>query len=70
MSYFDDTENFDAELVKATASQEEQNILKMYADLFNRYVKVCNENDVLKNKVKVLETTLKDIKNGSNDFRN
>ena len=43
MSYFDDTENFDAEL-------------------FNRYVEVCNENDVFKNKVKVLETTLKEIK--------
>lgn len=70
MRYFDDNENFDTDLLKVIDEDKERNTLNMYADLFNRYVEVCNENDVLKNKVKVLETTLKDKENGSNDSGN
>lgn len=71
MSYFDDNENFDMDLLKALdedQEDQERSYVEMYTDLYNKYVEVCNENDALRNKVKVLETLNdeKDLK----DFEN
>lgn len=69
MSYFDDNENFDMDLLKTLDEGQERSYVEMYADLYNKYVKVCNENDVLKNKIKVLEA-LKNDEKDSKDFEN
>ena len=69
MSYFDDNENFDMDLLKTIDEEQEHSYAEMYADLYNKYVEVCNENDVLRNKVKVLETS-KNNEKDSNDFEN
>ena len=69
MSYFDDNENFDMDLLKTLDEKQERSYVEMYADLYNKYVEVCNENDVLRNKVKVLEA-LKNDEKDSKDFEN
>lgn len=78
MSYFDDNENFDMDLLKALGEEQEEqeeqenSYVEMYADLYNRYIEVCNENDVLRNKIKVLEALKNDEKDSkdSKDFEN
>lgn len=65
MSYFDDNENFDMDLLKTLDEEHERSYVEMYADLYNKYVEVCNENDVLRNKVKVLEA----LKNDEKDLK-
>ena len=69
MSYFDDNENFDMDLLKTLDEEQERSYVEMYADLYNKYVEVCNENDALRNKVKVLEA-LKNDEKDSKDFEN
>ena len=57
------------DLLKTLDEEQERSYVEMYADLYNKYVEVCNENDALRNKVKVLEA-LKNDEKDSKDFEN
>ena len=67
MSYFDDFEDFDKDMfdmfdaIENTDSENEscEALHNVTENLYNDYIKVCNENDKLKKRIKVLEDILK-----------